>query len=216
MFSTRTNRIKTVSIIVGRSSRGLAFAAATNVLSSASLSFATVYPGYSFLTITGNNVGGNGAISQFSGTNGVINVTHPRLAETVQPIIKTLRPGLIRGNSPTCSPAPAWFKATSRRPSITTPRRSNLICRVTPSRRTPCSECGTRPTRSPRPSAATRCIARRGPGQARESGQGAGVRRGRRADHGENRRAVQRGRAASCPWRVARCDRRSSGRGAKL
>jgi hypothetical protein len=41
-----------------------------------SASFAAVYPGYVFLTISGNNVSGNNAFSQFSGVNGQINVHH--------------------------------------------------------------------------------------------------------------------------------------------
>lgn len=43
---------------------------------SATVSLATTYPGYSFLTVSGNNTAGNGAFSQFSGANGVITVSH--------------------------------------------------------------------------------------------------------------------------------------------
>src|SRR5262245_12127621 len=45
-------------------------------LASVSSTFAATYPGYQFLTITGNNIPGTNAFSQFSGPNGVINVKH--------------------------------------------------------------------------------------------------------------------------------------------
>ena len=51
-------------------------AATAIALASVSASLAATYPGYTFLTIAGNNVAGNGAFSQFSGANGVITVSH--------------------------------------------------------------------------------------------------------------------------------------------
>jgi hypothetical protein len=53
----------------------LVFATAA-IIFLASASEAATYPGYAFLTISGNNVAGNGAFSQFSGANGVITVSH--------------------------------------------------------------------------------------------------------------------------------------------
>jgi len=47
-----------------------------SIFSTTTLTFAAIYPGYQFLTISGNNVPVNLASSQFSGTNGVIKVSH--------------------------------------------------------------------------------------------------------------------------------------------
>jgi hypothetical protein len=58
------------------SKRLIGFAFAAVFVTSTTVSLAAVWPGYQFLTVSGNNVGGNGAFSQFSGTNGVIDVTH--------------------------------------------------------------------------------------------------------------------------------------------
>ena len=72
---TITNLLASVTIFP--SSRRLALATATILIVSSSVSLAAVYPGYTFLTISSsNNVPGNGAFTQFSGANGVINVTH--------------------------------------------------------------------------------------------------------------------------------------------
>ena len=68
--ATILNRI--ASVTTGTSTSRLAIATATVFLASTSVSLAA----YSFLTVSGNNVGGNGAFSQFSGTNGTIPVSH--------------------------------------------------------------------------------------------------------------------------------------------
>lgn len=66
------------SITIRSSIRRLALATATIFLGSTSLSLAATYPGYAFLTLSSatNNLPGNAAFCQFTGTNGVIDATH--------------------------------------------------------------------------------------------------------------------------------------------
>ena len=69
---TITNLLASVTI---RSSiRRLALVTAAIFLGSTSLSLAAIYPGYTFLTLSSatNNLPGNAAFCQFTGTNGVI------------------------------------------------------------------------------------------------------------------------------------------------
>src|SRR6185436_12199716 len=54
----------------------IAFAFAAIFVASTTTSLAAIWPGYQFLTVSGNNIGGNAAFSQFIGANGVIDVTH--------------------------------------------------------------------------------------------------------------------------------------------
>ena len=73
MLSQLSTTIELVSsVMTGPASRRLALAAVVVFLGSPKTSLAL----YSFLTVTGNGIGGNAATSQFTGTNGVINVTH--------------------------------------------------------------------------------------------------------------------------------------------
>src|SRR4051794_31844458 len=73
MFSKSITTINRIAFVTtGASKSRLAIATATIFVASTSVSFAA----YSFLSVSGNNVGGNAAISQFTGTNGVISVTH--------------------------------------------------------------------------------------------------------------------------------------------
>ncbi len=60
------------SVTKRRSSRWLALVMALIFFGWTTASFAA----YSFLTVTGNNIPGNAASTTFTGTNGVINVTH--------------------------------------------------------------------------------------------------------------------------------------------
>lgn len=64
------------SVTLRPSIRHFALATAVVFFGATSVSLAAVFPGYTFLNVTGNGIGGNAAFSQFSGTNGVINVTH--------------------------------------------------------------------------------------------------------------------------------------------
>src|SRR5437868_2951292 len=73
MFSRTTIAINRIASVTTRTSTArLVFATAIVVLTSRSASLAA----YSFLTVSGNNIPGNAAFSQFTGANGVITVTH--------------------------------------------------------------------------------------------------------------------------------------------
>ena len=76
MFSTFQLFRRLVSTIAA-CSKCLPFATAAVLLASTSLSLAAVFPGYTFLNVTGNfPLNGNQTLTQFSGANGVITVTH--------------------------------------------------------------------------------------------------------------------------------------------
>jgi hypothetical protein len=64
------------SVTIRPSIRRVALATAAIFFVSTTVSLAAVFPGYTFLSVSGNGMGGNVATSQFSGLNGVINVTH--------------------------------------------------------------------------------------------------------------------------------------------
>lgn len=77
MFFNSTTIFKIIVSVMARILTRLALAAAAILfLGSASVSLAAVWPGYTFLTVTDNGLGGNAATAAFSGANGVINVTH--------------------------------------------------------------------------------------------------------------------------------------------
>jgi hypothetical protein len=63
-------------VTVGQSKKRFALALAAIFLAPMSASFAAVWPGYQFLTISNSSGAGNTAFTQFSGANGVINVSH--------------------------------------------------------------------------------------------------------------------------------------------
>lgn len=76
--TSKTTTNLPASVTIRYSIRRLALATATIFLGSTSLSLAAIYPGYFFLTLSSatNNLSGNAAFCQFTGTNGVIDATH--------------------------------------------------------------------------------------------------------------------------------------------
>jgi hypothetical protein len=77
MFRSSQKSDRAGSHFTGRLSQFEVFATIAVLLASTSLSLAAVFPGYQFLTVAGNfPLNGNATQTTFSGTNGVIKVTH--------------------------------------------------------------------------------------------------------------------------------------------